>query len=401
MSLPHTEQTPDDPHKLPPARRRRAQRLLIPVTANEREAFIDALARRTSPSIEFYLLALLCGAILTAGIGFNSPALLVLGVLFAPMLTPLIGLGLGTVSGSIQFFTRSLLNLLAASILIFGLGLIGGALTNITPAPELSQAQLHAQLAWPNFIVLAVGSVLTTFGAVHHRKRTALASAALAYELFIPLSVAGFGLGSRQPHLWPDGLVVFGIHLAWAAILCSLTLFALGFRPLTLFGYTTGGVLALVGILAAIGLSAAGAAISAQFALPTPLPSATPSPSNTPTPSVTPSPTNTLPPPTATLPPTLTPSITPSPTITLPPSPTPVYARVNAPEEYGGAILRLEPGFHSRSITSALNGTLIIVLSEKATEADDGLWLHVRIPDGPEGWMLQSLIAIATPVPNW
>lgn len=399
MSLPQTEQTPDDAEHLPPARRRRAQRLLIPVTANEREAFIDALARRTTPTLNFYLLALLSGLTITLGILTNQPALMTAGALLAPLLTPLIGIALGTVSGSFRFFGRSLLHFLLACAGVFVLALGGGYLADA--ALQYDYAQAQARLSWGGFAVLTLASVLTTFGLVQRRRWTPLSSVALAYVLFLPLADAGFGLSSRQPALWPDGLVVFAIHLAWGALFCALTLFALGFRPLTMFGYTAGGVLAILGVLAAIGLSSAGAAISAHIALPTPLPSATPSPTLTLTPSLTPSPTNTPLPPTATLPPTLTPSVTPSPTPTLPPTPTPVYARVNAPEAYGGAILRREPGFDSPSITSALNGTLIIVLSEKATQADETYWLRVRLPDGTEGWMLQSLIAIATPVPNW
>jgi hypothetical protein len=41
MSFPSIEKTPDDPQRLPPARRRRARRLLLPFNADEREAFLD------------------------------------------------------------------------------------------------------------------------------------------------------------------------------------------------------------------------------------------------------------------------------------------------------------------------------------------------------------------------
>jgi hypothetical protein len=38
MTLPNSEQFPDDPDSLPPARRRRARRLLAPLNADERAA---------------------------------------------------------------------------------------------------------------------------------------------------------------------------------------------------------------------------------------------------------------------------------------------------------------------------------------------------------------------------
>ncbi|MBU1661699.1 MAG: DUF389 domain-containing protein [Chloroflexi bacterium] len=401
MNLPQTEQTPDDPQNMQPARRRRARRLLLPLSASERESFLDKLSQRLSPSFDFFLFSLLAGAIIGAGLLIDSPAFLVLGALFAPTMAPLVGLSLGTVTGSTRFFVRSLIGLVIASILVLLVGALAGYAANLWGISELIQVYFHAQLIWHNLLVLAVGAILTSISLVRSRRRAAVASVALAYELFVPLTVAGFGLGSGLPHLWPDGLVVFAVHLAWAALLGAITLAILGFRPLTLFGYTIGGVVALVGAIVLIGLSGAGAAFWGQVAIPTPSPTATLTP--TATASTTPTPTSTFTPvpPSATLPPTVTPSITPSPSYTPSPSPTPVYALVNTSEEYKGAILRAGPGFSEEFVTSALNGTLIQILSDKPVVANKVLWLHVRLPDGREGWMLQSALLAATPAPNW
>jgi len=401
MSFAQTEQTPDDPQNLPPARRRRAQRLLEPIIVDERESFLDDIAHRTTPSCDFFLFSLLAGFALALGIWIDAPALLILGALLAPTLTPLVGISLGTISGSVPFFGRSLLGLSTASIMVFITSAGVGYLATFWEIPILAQAYYHTQIAWHHFLVVAVGSVLTTLSIARNRRRAAVASVALAYELYVPLAASGFGLGSGVPDLWPDGIVVFAIHLAWAASLGTVTLLVMGFRPLTLFGSTAGGVLSLAGIILVVGLIAAGAAVGGQVALPTPTASITPTITNTLTPSITPTPSETPIPPTVTLPATWTPSITLTPSETPIPSPTPVYALVTAPEEYGGAIIRREPGYESVSLTSALNGTLIIILEDNPVDVDSTLWYHVRIPDGPEGWMLESAITIATPVPNW
>lgn len=401
MSFPNAEQTPDDNKTLPPARKRRSQRLLVPINVDERESFLDDIAHRTTPSCDFFLFSFLAGLALGLGLWVDAPALLILGALLAPTLTPLIGVSLGTISGSVPFFGRSLLGLTTASVLVFITSLGIGFLTTFWEIPILAQAYYHSQIAWHHFLVVAIGSILTTVSIVKKRRRAAVASVALAYELYVPLAASGFGLGSGVPDIWPDGLVLFAIHLAWAASLGTVTLLVMGFRPLTLFGSTAGGVLSLAGIILVIGLIAAGAAVGGQVALPTPTASVTPTITNTLTPSTTPTITETPIPPTVTLPATWTPSITLTPSETPVPSPTPVYALVTAPEEYGGAIIRNEPGYDSVSLTSALNGTLIIILDDNPVEAGSVLWMHVRLPDGPEGWMLESAITIATPVPNW
>lgn len=269
------------------------------------------------------------------------------------------------------------------------------------PSPlEIIQAYFHARLDWASFLVLTLGSVLTTLWLVRNRRSAAVASVALSYEFFVPLTVAGFGLGARLDHLWPDGLVVFIIYLAWAALLSAGTLLVLGFRPMTIFGYTLGGAMILLGILVMIGLSGAGVAFGGQVALPTPIPSLTPTHTMTLTPSLTPSASSTPMPPTDTPTSTVTPSVTPSPTVTFTPSPTPIYAIVNA-EDGGGAILRAQPGWGTDQITSVLNGTTVQIIDEKPADVNNVFWLNVRIPDGREGWMLETTLLVATPSPEW
>jgi hypothetical protein len=401
MNLPMTEQTPDDPQNLPPARRRRAGRSLTPLATSDRESFLDEIALRISPSFDLFLFSLIAAITISIGLIVGAPALLVLGVLFAPTMTPIVGLSLGTVTGSTRFFGRSLVSLLIISTMVLLVSIFAGYLASFSGTPELVLVYYHSQLSWHSILVLAVGSVLTTISIVRSRRRVAVASVALSYELFLPLAVAGLGLLSGIPNLWPDGLVVFAVHLALASFLGALTLIILGFRPLTLFGFTIGGVIFLAAVIAIIGLSGVGAVFWGKVALPTPIPTATHTLTVTPPPTETATLTSTPVPPTETIPPTTTPSPTASSTNSPIPSPTPVYALVAAPEDLKGAILRAEPGFNQEFITSALNGTLVEIFSEVPVEADNVLWLNVRLPDGREGWMLQSALIAATPAPNW
>jgi hypothetical protein len=78
-----------------------------------------------------------------------------------------------------------------------------------------------------------------------------------------------------------------------------------------------------------------------------------------------------------------------------------MYALVNANRESGGALLRSEAGFNGKVIRPYFNGTLVQVLPD-SVEIDSRIWAHVIVvSDGTEGWILQSLLAMATPPPNW
>jgi hypothetical protein len=391
MNLSESEPIPDDPNRLPPARRRRALRLLAPLDADEQAAFSSELALKISPSFDFFLFSVIAAVIMGVGLLLSAPALLVLGAVLAPAMTPAIGASLGTMLGSFRFFFRSLFGIMLASLFVLLVGYGIGILARPWLPLDFGLASIYTQLNWTNFLLLALGAILTSAAISRSTKGPLLPSVALAYELYLPLVATGIGLGSGAPHLWPDGLVVFTIHLAWATLLGALTLGILGFRPLTWFGYTFGAVVSLIGVILLIGISGAGAAFGGQIALPTAIPSATPT--STLTFTVTPSPI----PPTATLTPTLTPTPTLAPTETLTPTPTPVLALVRTRDGLG-ALIRSEPG--GQVIGSFLDNVMIQVLPERF-EDNAGVWVRVIGPDGTQGWMLQSLLVTATPAPNW
>jgi hypothetical protein len=403
MNLPNNEVIPDDPERLPPARRRRAHRLLAPFEADERSAFLDSLAHRIYPSIDFFLFSLLAGVVISVGLFVDAPSLLVLGALVAPFMGPGIGVSLGAVTGSVRFFGRSLIGFVIGSLLVFGTGLIAGFAAQTWAPLGISQVSMHAQLAWPDFVVLIVGAVLSATALVNSEHNPSymggarVASVALAYEFYVPLAAAGMGLLSGLPHLFPDGLVVYSIHLAWAFLILAITLTVLGFRPLTLFGYTFGGAVALLGVILVIGIGSAGAAFGGKIAIPTPLPTLTATPVP---PTLTPTPTDTPAPPTYTPLATLAPTATETATPPFTPTPTPMYAFIHVLKT-DGAVVREQPGFNGKYLRAYFNGTLVIVLPDTAV-ADGNVWAHVIVPsDKTEGWIVQSLLLVATPAPNW
>lgn len=75
------------PESLSRARRRRAKRQLIStLTPDERASYLDEVARKAAPSFDFFLFSLLAGGIIGAGYIFDSPYLLLLAALLAPMM---------------------------------------------------------------------------------------------------------------------------------------------------------------------------------------------------------------------------------------------------------------------------------------------------------------------------
>lgn len=402
MVLPTSEPVPDEESNLPPARRRREKRLIVPLGADERAEFLDDLALRITPSFDFFVYALLAGAIIAVGLLLDSPALLVLGAVAAPFMGPLLGLSLATVLGSGRFFLQVLASTAVSSLLVFGVGALAGFTTRIWPGQAFLQATLHAHFSWVGLGALAIGILLMAFSMVRSENKPVLPSVLVSYSLLIPAAVAGLGLTSGEPHFFWDGVAVFAIYLACSVLLGTLGLALQGFRPLSLLGYTLGTSILLVSIIALVGVSGMGTLWVGQQAvavLPTENPATftltptipvtatevTPQPSHTPTP----------------LPASRTPTRTLVPsetsTITLTPAPTPVWAVVDAPN---GVLVRAEPNSGAKIVGGVIKGGLVQVLPETAKE---GLttWVHVIAPKGVEGWVIQIVLVTATPAPAW
>ena len=418
MTIPNTPTPPNPERPTGPtpasaARRRRARRQMIPASAEGRAALMIALARRAYPTYEFFIFAVLAGAVLGLGFLLDSPPVLLFGILLAPLMTPWVGILLALITGSFRFFMETLVATLITALLVFLIGLLSGFASRAFGPLTFNNAFFHSKLwiAW--LVVLVLGAILLVVSFIRSEEKPFLPSVMLAYSLFTPVSAAGFGLGSGVEGMWPRGILVFGVHLAVATLVGLLTLFALRFRP-TAAGWALSGasvlaMLVIIGVLMAPGLgqraqaailpstqtvtaqpSAEPVAAVEATATPKPLPKATVTPRvQTATPAT---PTKlTL---AVTLPPTETP------TITLTIEPTPVYARISS-DTGGGVNLRRTP--NGTYLATLDNGTVVQVLPE-IEEVSATFWAHViatRNGQRLEGWILQSVLITSTPIVDW
>lgn len=396
------------------ARRRRERRTLLPRDPQGRSAVLVSLARRSYPSVDFFLFATLAGFVLGIGYLLDSPTALVLGALLAPVMTPWVGMTLAAVTGSARFFLQTLTALFVAAMLAF----IGAALSGVAARAFLpltfNLAYYHSRL-WPaDLVILAAGAILLTIAFLRSEEKPYLPSAMLAYQVFLPVAAAGFGLGAGMADFWPAGLLVFLTHLAAATFFSGLTLVILRFWPRTLIATIVSLTIFLIVLVTLVWLTGLGATLLQPAVRTQPEPAAAITEAS-PTPSLepltilaeTPSAIPTLPfrvtvLPSPTLDARIFSAVPPSetPTATQPAEPTPVYALINA-RGFGGAFLRKEPG--GNVLLTLDNGDVVRVLPE-TQEYEGVVYVHVIAVRGEmtyEGWIIQSVLVTATPVPGW
>jgi hypothetical protein len=394
-----------------PARRRRARRAQLIPDAEGRAAIMATLAKRAYPNYEFFIFAVLSGAVLGLGYLLDSPAVLLLGILLAPLMTPWVGMVLAIITGSVRFFSETLVALLISAMLVFLSGLMSGLAARAFLPLTFNNAFTNSQIWWPGLAVLALGSILLVISFVRSEDRPFLPSVMLAYSFLTPISAAGFGLGSGVEGLWPAGALVFVVHLALASLLGMITFLVFRFRPSQLgWLMSLGAGIVIVAALVFLMSPGLGSRPEPVVVVPTQTQTVEPSPQVVIAPTSTASPKPTFTPRVQTATP-----FTPSPvaltlevtlpatetaTITLTVEPTPVYAKISS-DTGGGVNLRKSP--NGSYIATLDNGSVVVVLPE-VQDVSGTLWAHVIATKNGrqlEGWILQSVLTTATPVPNW
>ena len=417
-SQPHPDQTPEFVSAR--ARRRRAlRRAHFPTDEAGRAELFAHLVRRAFPSYELFVFSFVAGAILGLGYLFNAQALLVFGALVAPLLTPWIGTTLSIIAGALRLFLQTIAALLISSLIIFLGSLLAGFASRQFQPLTLNEAFIHSRLWSVDLAALTIGAVLITISFVRSEERPYLPSALLAYELFLPLSAAGFGLGSGVGlgEIWPQGLLVFLVHLSWATCLGLITLFFLRFYPNSFGGIAFTGFV-LVGLIAVIVIyTNFGNWVMIQTGLAPPLTQPVTALKATSTPSAIPSMTSSpktnqetpvVAAPVSTSSRTSRPSSTPAtlpatetPTSTVTAEPTPILAVIRA-SEGGGAFIREAPG--GQALITLANGATVTIIPNDLQDVNGVIWVHVFAVVNDrrvEGWILQSLLQTATPVADW
>ena len=387
------------------------RRASIPADAEGQAALISSLSRRAYPSFELFVFSLVCGAIVGLGFLLDSQAVLLLGILVTPLMTPWVGFLLAILTGSPRFLFETIMALLISAVIVFIGGLLTGFAARLFLPITLTNVFIHARLWIPELVVLAIGAITLVASFARSENKPFLPSVVIAYAFYLPINAGGFGLGSGVDGIWPQGILVFFAHFMLASILGLITLLALRLRPSVRGIFFSAIALLLFAgtlfILMGAGLPSTSAAsvVSTSIptiqpsALPSPTPSLTatttssPSPSRTPTLSATPNGT-------ITITETNSLSVTETPTVTLTLEAQPIPGTIGA-SEGGGANLRQTP--NGKYLMTLDNGTIVEIYPD-FRQVNGVTWVHVfvtRNGQRVEGWLLESVVSYATPEPNF
>jgi uncharacterized hydrophobic protein (TIGR00271 family) len=181
------------------------------------EIFTDAADAATNAGLAYWLVLGLAGAIAALGLALNSSAVIIGAMLIAPLLAPVVGLGLALAIGDGR------LALEVASIVVvstLAVILVGALLALALPLPFQTVTTEIAARTRPTTLDLVIAVASGLAGAVvtvarRSRLSGAVPGVAVAVALVPPLAVTGYGIGTGWN--WPiirGSLLLYGANLA-------------------------------------------------------------------------------------------------------------------------------------------------------------------------------------------
>ncbi len=169
---------------------------------------------------------LICSATLTCiGLDVNSTAVIIGGMLISPLMSPILGVGLGVAIQARGLLTSALKNLGLATILSL---LTGFLYFLISPLGE-ANAEINARVT-PTLLDVGVAFFGGVAGIVANSRRdktTAVPGVAIATALMPPICVAGFGLAKMSSAVFLGAFYLYFINsffISLATFLISVML---------------------------------------------------------------------------------------------------------------------------------------------------------------------------------
>jgi len=205
MSLPHVE----------PARLRELQ---------------SRLEELSGLNLDFIVLLASSTLIATFGLFQNSPAVIIGAMIIAPLMRPLVGLSLATMTADVYLLMRASITLVAGTLVaVFLSALMAFLLHSLEFTPEIL-GRTH-----PTMLDLGVAIAAGACGAYCQTSKKlteSLAGVAIAVALVPPLCVVGIGIAFNSFPTWSGASLLYATNLIGITFAGALVFLVMGFTPL-------------------------------------------------------------------------------------------------------------------------------------------------------------------------
>lgn len=178
---------------------------------------------------DFFVLTIFSGIIITLGLVVDSSAVVIGGMLLAPLVWPILSLSLGIVKGRSKLIQDSAFTLLKSTLLIFVIAIIIGI---ISPSYALKGTEFLSRTSptvFELFIALAAGFI-GAFVIAYPKIGAAIAGVVVAAALVPPIAVMGVAVAHSNIGLAGGAFLLYLSNLIAVTFSASVLFFIAKFK---------------------------------------------------------------------------------------------------------------------------------------------------------------------------
>lgn len=208
---------------------RAATRSLPTLNESQKIETYRGVRRGARSGSDFFIMMGLASAIATFGLLQSSAAVIIGAMLVAPLMLPLLALGLAAAEGDARLLRVAMGSMARGAALAVGVSLL---VTHLAPG-SIETPEILAR-AHPTALDLGIAVCAGAAGAYAIGRSAvgaALPGVAIAAALVPPLSVVGIGVGLEDWQLAGAALLLFAVNLLAISAAGGLTFVLLGFSP--------------------------------------------------------------------------------------------------------------------------------------------------------------------------
>ncbi len=193
------------------------------------------LREASHPSFDFFLLVILSGTIATMGLLTDSVAIIIGAMLVAPLMSPILGMGMASITGDGHLLRDSISGVIQGAIVAIAVSFLWTWLNRNLPfilLQEVPGEVLARTNPSPIDLTVAVaGGIAAAYALAQPHLSAALPGVAIVTALMPPLCTIGVGLALDRMDVAGGVSLLFVTNTVAIAFAATLVFFSLGFGP--------------------------------------------------------------------------------------------------------------------------------------------------------------------------
>lgn len=212
------------------ARTKRRLSWLRPLlTESEQEQVIWLAKDTVLPTLDYFVLLIVAALLATFGLLLNSSAVVIGAMLIAPLMQPIIALGIALCTARLNLTRKAIVTILLSVLFAVGVGFGVGIL--IPPTNPTKEMLARAYPSLLDAAVAVAAGFIGAYGTARKDIPAALAGVAIAAALVPPICTVGLSMAIGEPRLVIGSALLFLTNLISITVIAAGVFFWMGMRP--------------------------------------------------------------------------------------------------------------------------------------------------------------------------